>query len=409
MNKVRPFGKFFRLVLSSSRSTGTALSSCRGSITATCRPSRRRRRHRHLALRRLRRSPTGRARLRRQRLRLLPHPAGARAQLRRRHHPRLGHGHARRGDGKRITRRTYPRDYIWQGQIFLGNSRDGADLSNVANRFPTPPALPLPLRSRHRSIRTAACLPTASSSSRAGSAAALADDALVLTGGDRPARRLRGRAHGRRQGARRLPALAQQGLPPARRKPGPVEMPADRRTGHERREPPTIESPEPRSSRPTSPSVPTPPTSSSSPTSRRPARARTASHLALPRLRRRPLLRRQLLRRLRLRPRLLRPGLGGAAAAPTQAGPCAAPTRPMDARQVALQRQLRQLPPGQRRGPARLLSAHGRLGICARLQACSPPSCSTACRARSPSRAATTAPTSCPPGQSDPTKSSPTS
>lgn len=42
-------------------------------------------------------------------------------------------------DGKpvEITRRTYPRDYIWQGQTFLGNSRNGADLSNVAQRYPT--------------------------------------------------------------------------------------------------------------------------------------------------------------------------------------------------------------------------------------------------------------------------------
>jgi len=35
-----------------------------------------------------------------------------------------------------IIRRSYPRDYIWQGQVFLGNSRIGADLSNVAERFP---------------------------------------------------------------------------------------------------------------------------------------------------------------------------------------------------------------------------------------------------------------------------------
>jgi cytochrome c oxidase cbb3-type subunit 2 len=35
-----------------------------------------------------------------------------------------------------ITRRTYPRDYIWQNQVFLGNNRDGADLSNVGSRFP---------------------------------------------------------------------------------------------------------------------------------------------------------------------------------------------------------------------------------------------------------------------------------
>ncbi|MCE0523072.1 MAG: cbb3-type cytochrome c oxidase subunit II [Methylacidiphilales bacterium] len=39
-------------------------------------------------------------------------------------------------DKKTVTRRTYPRDYIWQGQVFLGNSRAGADLSNVAQRFP---------------------------------------------------------------------------------------------------------------------------------------------------------------------------------------------------------------------------------------------------------------------------------
>jgi cytochrome c oxidase cbb3-type subunit 2 len=40
-----------------------------------------------------------------------------------------------------ITRRTYPRDYIWQGQVFLGNRRAGADLSNVAYRFPDAAAL----------------------------------------------------------------------------------------------------------------------------------------------------------------------------------------------------------------------------------------------------------------------------
>ena len=47
-----------------------------------------------------------------------------------------GWGTASDEDGKDVTRRTYPRDYIWQGQVFLGNSRDGADLSNVAQRFP---------------------------------------------------------------------------------------------------------------------------------------------------------------------------------------------------------------------------------------------------------------------------------
>jgi len=48
-----------------------------------------------------------------------------------------GWGTAKDDDGKEVTRRTYPRDYIWQGQTFLGNSRMGADLSNVAQRFPT--------------------------------------------------------------------------------------------------------------------------------------------------------------------------------------------------------------------------------------------------------------------------------
>ena len=47
-----------------------------------------------------------------------------------------GWGTAKDADGKDVTRRTYPRDYIWQVQTFLGNSRDGADLSNVAERFP---------------------------------------------------------------------------------------------------------------------------------------------------------------------------------------------------------------------------------------------------------------------------------
>ena len=37
---------------------------------------------------------------------------------------------------KQITRRTFPRDYIWQNETFLGNSREGADLSNVAYRYP---------------------------------------------------------------------------------------------------------------------------------------------------------------------------------------------------------------------------------------------------------------------------------
>jgi len=52
-----------------------------------------------------------------------------------------GWGSAKDDDGKDVTRRTYPRDYIWQHQVFLGNSRNGADLTNVAARFPDAAAL----------------------------------------------------------------------------------------------------------------------------------------------------------------------------------------------------------------------------------------------------------------------------
>jgi cytochrome c oxidase cbb3-type subunit 2 len=46
-----------------------------------------------------------------------------------------GWGTAEDSDGKKVTRRTYPRDYIWQGMTFLGNNRDGGDLSNAGARF----------------------------------------------------------------------------------------------------------------------------------------------------------------------------------------------------------------------------------------------------------------------------------
>jgi cytochrome c oxidase cbb3-type subunit 2 len=48
-----------------------------------------------------------------------------------------GWGTAHNDDtNKTITRRSFPRDYIWDRQVFLGNSREGADLSNVAQRYP---------------------------------------------------------------------------------------------------------------------------------------------------------------------------------------------------------------------------------------------------------------------------------
>ena len=46
-----------------------------------------------------------------------------------------GWGTAEDDDGKKITRRSYPRDYIWQGQTFLGNSHEGSDLSNIGQRM----------------------------------------------------------------------------------------------------------------------------------------------------------------------------------------------------------------------------------------------------------------------------------
>jgi cytochrome c oxidase cbb3-type subunit 2 len=48
-----------------------------------------------------------------------------------------GWGMAHDEDGKPINRRTYPRDYIWDQQVFLGHSREGADLTNVADRITT--------------------------------------------------------------------------------------------------------------------------------------------------------------------------------------------------------------------------------------------------------------------------------
>jgi cytochrome c oxidase cbb3-type subunit 2 len=52
-----------------------------------------------------------------------------------------GWGTAKDADGKDVTRRTYPRDYIWQGQVFLGNTRIGSDLSNVGARYADAAAL----------------------------------------------------------------------------------------------------------------------------------------------------------------------------------------------------------------------------------------------------------------------------
>lgn len=46
-----------------------------------------------------------------------------------------GWGSAKDADGKDVTRRTFPRDYIWQERVSLGHSRLGADLSNVGARF----------------------------------------------------------------------------------------------------------------------------------------------------------------------------------------------------------------------------------------------------------------------------------
>ncbi len=85
-----------------------------------------------------------------------------------------------------IIRRTYPRDYIWQGQVFLGNSRNGADLANVAQRFPDAAGLYRYLydpyvRNSHSSMPAYRFLFVTQKISGAPSA-----DALVLTGPDAP-------------------------------------------------------------------------------------------------------------------------------------------------------------------------------------------------------------------------------
>jgi cytochrome c oxidase cbb3-type subunit 2 len=90
-------------------------------------------------------------------------------------------------DKKTVIRRTYPRDYIWQHATFLGNSRNGADLANVAHRFTTASALysylynPYVLNP-HSSMPAYKYLFTTQKIS-----GAQADDALVLTGKDAPA------------------------------------------------------------------------------------------------------------------------------------------------------------------------------------------------------------------------------
>jgi cytochrome c oxidase cbb3-type subunit 2 len=97
-----------------------------------------------------------------------------------------GWGTAKDDDGKDITRRTYPRDYLWQGQVFLGNSRNGADLANVAARFPDAAALYLYLYdpyllNPHSSMPAYRFLFIERKISGAPAA-----DALALTGADAP-------------------------------------------------------------------------------------------------------------------------------------------------------------------------------------------------------------------------------
>jgi cytochrome c oxidase cbb3-type subunit 2 len=97
-----------------------------------------------------------------------------------------GWGTAQDADKKDVTRRTYPRDYIWQGQVFLGNSHEGADLSNVAQRFPTAAGLYQVLYNPHE-LDPHSSMPeyrflfvTQKISGQA------SDDALALSGDDAP-------------------------------------------------------------------------------------------------------------------------------------------------------------------------------------------------------------------------------
>jgi cytochrome c oxidase cbb3-type subunit 2 len=124
-----------------------------------------------------------------------------------------------------ITRRTYPRDYIWQTQVFLGNNRNGADLSNVANRFTTAGALyrylyDPSIENAHSSMPAYRFLFTTRQASGAPSA-----DALVLTGTDRPAPgyEIVPTADGQALVAYLLSLKKGYDLPDER--PGPVEIP----------------------------------------------------------------------------------------------------------------------------------------------------------------------------------------
>ena len=146
-----------------------------------------------------RRGPRGRKSLRRQRLRLLPHPAGA---------PATSGADIIRGWGtafspedpkdpkKEVTRRSYPRDYIWQGQTFLGNSRDG--------RGPEQRRLPFPDRRRSSTrylydpdvLNPHSSMPAYRFLFRhAGRSAASRPGRPRAAQGRRSARRLRNRAH----------------------------------------------------------------------------------------------------------------------------------------------------------------------------------------------------------------------
>ncbi len=220
-----------------------------------------------------------------------------------------------------------PRDYIWQGQVFLGNNRDGADLSNVADRFPDAASLyrylydpsmsrsaqqharlPLPLR---HAPRSAAAPPTTPSSSPAATAPP-------------PATRSCPPPRPRRSSPTCSPSRKATTCPtstPARSKCPP------RRTRHERPDVPTNHAPAKFLAARPRPAPRRLRLRRAARTQRHPARARNAARLALRRLRLRPLPRRQLLRRPRLRPRLLRPGHGRRRHARKPRGPAAAPRR----------------------------------------------------------------------------------
>ena len=332
------------------------------------------------------------------------HPAGAPGRIRRRYPARLGHGEER-------NRRQARRDHAPHLSARLPLAGPGFPRQQPLRRRPEQRRLPLPRRRRRSTVtstiptsstRTAACPPTSSSSPRNASPRAGSDEALVLTGTDRPRARVRGRAQLRRR-RRSSPTCFRS----RRATTCPTSIPArsrcpPRRPRHERRDAPSIN--------PALRYDPDPHRTTTQEDARRVPRAgprrpprRLRFHRACRKSLPRPRAHESLpvtwlyvlcgvalffagssFAGIELGTGYYDTGMGAAVTSP-ETGPPVVAARDADGpRQAALQRQLRELSPGQRRraspAPIRPSSVPN---TCSVPRACSPPSCSTACRVRS--------------------------